>query len=147
MAWSSKSQTLWLQSTLKTFWQVKLTFHKYLEHSSRSYLFSALSIKVVRRLEKFWCTFFEKMQKTYTWRTNWILLLCMKFQQKTRNCDVFFLGPPPYFLTLFHKHINWHKIITRGRRNIPRPDFESSRRILSRYEFVDAKFYVFHAFL
>ena len=49
-------------------------------------------------------------------------------------------------MDIFHKHINWHKITTRGRINILRPDFESSRRILSRYEFIDAKFYVFMPF-
>ena len=70
------------------------------------------------------------------------------FRRKTfTNCDDFFFSAPPIFWTGFDKHINWHKIITRGRINIPRPDFESSRRILSRYEFVDAKFCVFHAFL
>ena len=58
----------------------------------------------------------------------------------------FFTHPPPFF-AIFPKHKNWHKIITRGHINILRPDFESSRCILSRYDFVDAKFYVFHAFL
>ena len=66
--------------------------------------------------------------------------------QKFGNCDVFFLHPPSFF-RLFGKHTNWHKIITRGRIDILRPDFESSWCILSRYEFVDAKFCVFHAFL
>ena len=60
---------------------------------------------------------------------------------------VFFYDPPPSFFRLVGKHTNWHKIITRGRIDILRPDFESSWCILSRYEFVDAKFCVFHAFL
>ena len=59
----------------------------------------------------------------------------------------FFYDLPRLFFRLFGKHTNWHKIITRGRIDILRPDFESSWCILSRYEFVDAKFYVFHAFL
>ena len=59
----------------------------------------------------------------------------------------FFFSPPPLFFGHFWQTQNRHKIITRGRIDILRPDFESSWCILSRYEFVDAKFCVFHAFL
>ena len=37
----------------------------------------------------------------------------------------------------------FHKIITKGRINISRPDFESSGRVLSKYDFVDAEFCIF----
>ena len=65
--------------------------------------------------------------------------------KKCQKCDVFL--KPPSFLAIFDRHKNKHKIITRGLIDILRPDLESSWRILSRYESVDAKFYVFHAFL
>ena len=59
----------------------------------------------------------------------------------------FFFSAPPSFLDYFPKHSKWLKIITRGRKDIPKPDFESSRRVLSKYDFVDAKFCIFDAFL
>ena len=54
------------------------------------------------------------------------LLASEKKAKKLPNtiCDAFFL-PPPSFLGHIDKHKNWHKIITRGRIDILRPDFES----------------------
>ena len=60
------------------------------------------------------------------------LLIFTKFQ-KILNCDDFFYAPPSFF-TLFPRTSMKHKIITRGRKNILKPDFESSRRELSFYD-------------
>ena len=64
---------------------------------------------------------------------------------RSTNCDDFFSGPPSFF-GCFLETSNWHKIITRGRRNILRPVLESSRSIFFENIFGGQKILTFHAF-
>ena len=60
--------------------------------------------------------------------------------------NTIFLGPP-MFLTHFDEPSQFHKIITRGRRNILRPVLESSWSIFSENEIASTKSLIFDALL
>ena len=62
------------------------------------------------------------------------------FEKIAKIVTNFFLYPPPSFFTLFLRTSMKHKIITRGRKNILKPDFESSRRELSFMKIASTKF-------
>ena len=168
--WKKFRRTFWRFGYWRWWFHSHWGHTMFVEQEIRSYTFGYLHIRWIWGIFLHWDIQLFFLQKNFNFSKFWPksdrilknvlwlddfckLIKCCFYSGEKRffvlevEYVTFFFKSPPLFLPIFAKHSKWHKIITRGRKDIPKPDFESSWRVLSRYEFIDAKFYVFDAFL